>query len=204
MSALLATADALAESERLIAALEQHRAELPFADDILALHRPTHHDLECSNASSEQAVAAWRSALARRWDCEIAGRRLYKQIFRQLVEHYGCATAPEVQMLSRGEAEINSSPSELLGDLRRVQAALATGLSSLPFAQRRLIEVERACAALERAIAEARACEAQRRTTAIDRRLAQEAYRRARAATRRVLVEQGGEALASEFAELFD
>jgi hypothetical protein len=202
MTALLAPGDALAESQRLIAALERQRSELPFADDILAMHRPTHADLERSSELSDGAVEAWRAALAQRWECEVAGRRLYKQVVRQLAEHYGDA-APEVQLLSRGEAEANSMPAELLHDLRRLQAALDLGVAGLPFAPERLAEVERACTALEAAIEEANVCEAQRRTAALDRRMAQEAYRRARAATRRALLEHYGGHIAGEFAELF-
>src|SRR5215212_5493232 len=116
MTTLPTPIDALAESQLLITMIEQLRAELPFADDILDLHRPAHHELEISAAKSEQAVTAWRAALARRWESEVAGLRLYKRIVRQLAEHYGGEDAPEVQMLSRG-AEAESSPSELLVDL---------------------------------------------------------------------------------------
>lgn len=203
MSSPLNPSDALSESQRLIAALERRRDDLPFVDDILAIHQPTHHELERSRLRSEQAVEAWRNALARRWGCEVAGRRLYKEIFRQFVEHYG-DSAPEVQVLSRGEAEADSSPSELLRDLRRLQAALVTSGAAMPFVERRLPEVERACDALHRAIDEADVCEAQRRAAVLDRRMAQEAYRRARAATRRTLAEHYGDQLASDFAELFD
>ena len=118
MTTLPAPTDALTESYRLITMIEQLRGELPFADDILALHRPTHHELEISAAKSEQAVAAWREALARRWESEVAGLRLYKRIVRQLAEHYGSEDAPEVQMLSRGGTKADSSPAELL-TLRR-------------------------------------------------------------------------------------
>jgi hypothetical protein len=201
MTALLAPGDALAESQRLIAALERQRSQLPFADDILAMHRPTHANLERSSELSDGAVEAWRAALARRWDCEVAGRRLYKQVVRQLAEHYGDA-APEVQLLSRGDAEANSTPAELLHDLRRLQAALDLGVTALPFATERLAEVDRVCVALEVAIDTANLCESQRRTAALDRRMAQEAYRRARAATRRALLDHYGDQIDDEFAEL--
>jgi chromosome segregation ATPase len=203
MTALLAPGDALAESQRLIAALERRRSELPFADDVLAIHRPTHQNLERSSSSSDDAVEAWRAALARRWECEVAGRRLYKQIFRQLAEHLGRDDAPEIQLLSRGEAEVNSSPAELLHDLHRLQAALELVRASLPFAAQRLAEVERICAALESAIAEANSSEEQRRASALERRMAQEAYRRARATTQRALIEHYGSNMTNEFAELF-
>jgi hypothetical protein len=180
-------------------AIERLRGELPFADDILALHRPAHHELEICAARSEQAVAAWRGALARRWDSEVAGLRLYKRIVRQLAEHYGGEDAPEVQMLSRGGTEADSSPSELLADLRRLQAALSVGLG---FANERLPEVEQACVALESAILEANQSETQRRVAVLDHRMAREAYRRVCNETRRLLVQHYGEPLAHEFTEL--
>ena len=204
MTTLSPPTDTLAESQRLIAIIEQLRGELPFADDILALHRPTHHELETSHTRSEDAVTAWRAALARRWECEVAGRRLYKQVVRQLAEHYGGEDAPAVQLLSRGGAEADSSPAELLADLRRLQAALAVGSESLVFARTRLPESEQVCAALEGAIAEANFRETQRRVAVLDNRMAREAYRRARTETRRALIEHYGERMASKFGELLD
>jgi len=201
MTSLPAPTDALAESQRLIATLEQLRAELPFADDILAQYRPTHDELASSHVKSEAAVAAWRAALARRWDCEVAGRRLYKQIIRQFAEHYGSASAPEVKLLSRGGAEAESSPAELLGDLRRLHAALAVGAEALSFAAKRLPELERVCANLESAITEANVCETSRRVAVLDIRMAREAYRRVRSETRRILIEHYGERVASEFGD---
>ena len=199
MTTLPATTDALVESQRLITTIEQLRGELPFADDILALHRPTHHELEISTVKSEQAVAAWREALARRWESEVAGLRLYKRIVRQLAEHYGSEDAPEVQMLSRGGTKADSSPAELLTDLRRLQAALSVGLG---FASERLPEVEQACALLQSAITEANHSETQRRVAVLDNRMAREAYRRVRGETRRLLVEHYGEHMTHEFTEL--
>jgi hypothetical protein len=199
MTTLPAPTDALAESQRLIATIERLRSELPFAEDILALHRPTHHELEASATKSELAVDAWREALARRWDAEVAGLRLYKRIVRQLSEHYGGDAAPEVKMLSRAGAQSESSPSELLADLRRLQAAMSVGLE---FVHERLPEVEQACAALESAIADANQSETQRRNAVLDNRMAREAYRRVRGETRRLLVEHYGEHMAHDFAEL--
>ena len=56
MTTLPAPTDALAESQRLIAAIEQLRGELPFADDILAVHRPTHQELEISCPHQSQRI----------------------------------------------------------------------------------------------------------------------------------------------------
>jgi hypothetical protein len=204
MTTLPPPTDALAESRHLIAALERLREEIPFADDVLALHRPTHHELEASYSKSERAVAAWRAALAQRWEREVAGRRLYKRIIRQYAEHYGSFDAPQVQALTRGEAEANSSPAELLTDLRRVQAALSIAAGTLAFAPERLAELEVACAELEAAITSANICETERRTAVLDSRMAGEAYRRARHETRRLLADHYGEGLTSRFGDLLE
>lgn len=189
---LLALGDAIEESRRLIEILEQQGPTLPLAAQLLAAHRPAHQALELHQAQSEQAVAAWRSALAVRWECEVRGRRVFKQIYHQLVEHYGSVQAPEVQVLSREGAEVDSTPAELLGDLRRLRAHLALHEQQLAFAAERLLEIDEACAALERAIAETAGREATRRAAVINRRLAQEAYRRLRGATREALIEHTG------------
>jgi hypothetical protein len=199
MTTVPAPTDALAESQLLIAMIERLRGELPAADDILAQHWPTHRELEMSAAKSQAAVDAWRAALARRWEAEVAGLRLYKRIVRQLAEQYGGDDAPEVQMLSRRSADSEHSPSELLADLRRLQAALSGGLG---IAHERLPEVEQACAALEGAIADANQSETQRRVAVLDNRMAREAYRRVRGETRRLLVEHYGDHLAHDVAEL--
>ncbi|MEO7909801.1 MAG: hypothetical protein ABIV47_09145 [Roseiflexaceae bacterium] len=199
MTTLLAPADALIESQHLITMIERLRSDLPFADAVLAVHRPTHHELTTSAAESVQAVDTWRGALARRWEAEVAGLRLYKRIVKQLAEHYGGDSAPEVQMLSRGGVEADSSPAELLADLRRLQAALSIGLE---FARQRLPEVEQACATLEIAITDANQSETQRRVAVLDNRMAREAYRRARGETRRLLIEHYGEHMTPEFSEL--
>jgi len=203
MTTLLPPRDALAESQRLIATIEERRGDLPLADRLLAIHRPTHRALESSYDRSEQAVAAWRAALAQRWECEVAGRRIYKRILRQIVERHGGEDAPEVQLLSRGGAEADSSPAELLADLRRLHAALAVGAGG-PAAGEQLVEIERVCGALESAIADVRLCETQRRVAVLDTRLASEAYRRARAETRRLLAEHYGEQMASVLGDLLE
>lgn len=202
MTTLLPPTDALAESRRLIDKLEQLRDEVPLAEEMLAVHRPTHRDLETSYMQSEQAVMAWRAALASRWECEVAGRRLYKRIIRQYAEHYGGDEAPEVQALTRGEAEANSSPAELLSDLRRLQAALSLGEGAPAFAEQRLPEVEQACNTLEAAIVAANLAETQRRVAVLDNRMASEAYRRARRETRRMLNELFGERMNSQIGDL--
>lgn len=204
MTARLAPTHTLDESQQLIATLEQLRGEIPFAEDILAIHRPTHSELEQSYARSEQAVAAWRAALAERWECEVAGRRLYKRLIRQLAEHYGGENAPELQLLSRGGAEADSSPPELLADLRRLQAATMVGSAADVFAGAHQRELEQICSALQNAIGMANRYETQRRNAVLDNRMAGEAYRRARTETRRRLIEHYGSQPSNPFNTLLD
>lgn len=201
MTTLPAPADALQESARIIQLLEQRRGEFPCAEDFLAVHRPTHQALEHNKRIAEQAVAAWRASLAHRWNCEIAGRRLYKQIYQQFTEFYGSADAPEVQLISRGGAEDYSSPSDLLADLRRMEAALVVNRARLPFAAQRLGELGEVCAALDRAISDTRAYEAERRTSALEQRMAQETYRRLYKTTCAALAHHYGEAWLREWCE---
>ena len=91
MTTLPSPNDAIADSARLIAILERHHKDVPEIEGLLTAHRTTHHQMTTSYHASEDAIAAWRAALARRWTCEIAARRLYKQTLRQIVQHYGTA-----------------------------------------------------------------------------------------------------------------
>lgn len=204
MTSLLAPADALAESQRLVAALEQLRTELPLAESILEIHRPMHCELEASRVRSEQAVEGWRAALAQRWDSEVAGWRLYKAVLREFITYYGSADAPEVRLLSLGVDGDNCSPADLLADLRRLQAALQMAERKLPFASRRLPEVVAVADGLEWAIEESLLWESRRRKAVLDRRVAQDAYRRMRNETRRTLAEHLGDRAPSAFGVLFE
>lgn len=202
MTTLPVPVDAIAASQRLMSALEQLRDELPFADDILAAHRPTHSELEAAHTRSQHTIAAWRTALAQRWNAEVAGRRLYKRIVRELIAYYGSESAPEIQLLSRGGAEADSMPNELLADLRRLQAALAIN-SAAPVRAEHQAELDQSCVALGRAIEAANRCETQRRSAVLDQRMAGEAYRRIRTEARRRLRAHYGDHLPDLFGDLF-
>jgi hypothetical protein len=143
--------------------------------------------------NSEEAIAAWRAALARRWTCEIAARRLYKQTLRQLVQHYGTAETPTIRLISRGGAEADSTPAELLEDMRRLHAALSLEAATLPFAEQRLAEIVQSCETLERAINDVAECERRRRAAVLDLRIAREVYRRMRRETCQALMSQFGD-----------
>ena len=202
MTTLLAPDDVLSESQRLLAALSHLDTELPFAREMLAAHRPVHIEIQRTHERSEQSVSLWRGALARRWECEVSGRRLYKRVLRKMIQFYGSESAPEVQLLSRSGAEANSSPAELLADLRRLHAALDVG--SAPFYDSALQDqIQHECAALQQAIADTSTHENERRNAVPDHRLAREAYRRTRSETLRRLQLHYGEQFASAVGDLF-
>jgi hypothetical protein len=190
--------DVIADSEKLISALERRRGELPDADQLLAQHRATRNNLEQCITLSRAAVEAWRGALAQRWEHEIAGRRLYKQTLRQLTEHFG-ADAPEIQLLSRGGAEINSTPQELHEDLARLIAGLTLHEHSLEFASARSAQLLTCATALEHAIESARVAEHRRRNAVLDSRMACELFRRACDETFARLTQHYGAQLPDEF-----
>lgn len=203
MTAPQASNDTIRESLRLIDELERRRSDLPFADGVLTLHRDTHRELEQCYDASEEAVTAWRAALARRWDHEVAGRRLYKQVLRQFSDQLG-ESAPQVQMISRGGAEANSTPAELLEDLRRLRAGLTIDGVDLPFAAERLPQIDQACAALEAAIEEARVTEHRRRNAVLESRMAREVFRRVCEETYGKLAAHYGERFPEEFHQFLD
>lgn len=201
MTTLPTPVNALQDSERIIQLLEQRHDEFPHAEEFLAVHRPTHQELERNKQITEQAVTAWREALAYRWTCEIAGRRLYKQIYQQFTEFYGSADAPEVQLISRGGAEENSSPAELLVDLRRMEAALIVNSERLPFATQRLSELVDVCTSLDEAINATNVYESERRASVLEQRMVQETYRRLCHTTRQALAEHYGSQWLLEWSE---
>jgi hypothetical protein len=193
MTTLPSPNDAIADSARLIAILERHRNDVPEIEGLLTAHRTTHHQMTTSYHASEDAIAAWRAALARRWTCEIAARRLYKQTLRQIVQHYGTAETPTIRLISRGGAEADSTPAELLEDMRRLHAVLSLEAATLPFAGQRLVEIAQSCAALESAIHDVAESERRRRTAVLDLRIAREVYRRMRRETYQALVNRLGD-----------
>ncbi|HEU4325709.1 MAG TPA: hypothetical protein VFS21_21395 [Roseiflexaceae bacterium] len=193
MTTLPAPTDAAVETRRLIELLEQRRRELPFADQMLARLRSSLSALEYCSHVTERALNTWREALARRWECEVRGRRIYRQIYEQMVANYGGAEVPEVQVFSRGGEEVNSTPAELLADLRRIEAALGVQRSRLPFAGTRLAELSQICNTLQEAIDAASYGEAERRACVFDRRMAQEACWRACQVARQALTTHYGE-----------
>lgn len=193
--------EAIADSQKLLVLLEQHAPEVPYLDGRIAHHCDIQAELERCSAESRDAVEAWRAALARRWDCEVAGRRLYKQNLRQMTEFFG-EGAPQVTLLSRGGAEANSTPNELYEDLLRLQAGLQLQRAVFPGAHERSQAVGVCATELNHAIEIARRAELRRRSAVLDGRMACETFRRAWEQTFTHLADHYGDPLPEVFERL--
>lgn len=189
--------DIFEDSRRLIALLERHHVCHPSVAVELASHRDLYHQLEEQRRNSEQALAEWRSALARRWECEVAGQRLYLAIQRQLRDFFG-PDAPYLQLIIPPQNNGACTATDLLIDLRRIEASLVMLRPQPSFTAEWLEQLAGACADLDAAIAWTARCETQRRNALLSQRLTYNAYHRARARTQRLLTDSLGEDVDTE------
>lgn len=203
MTTLTAPSDTLTESARVISLLTQHTYHWPLASQLLVAHQQVHRDLERSRQANQQAVAAWRAALARRWDYEVAARRAYKQIYRVLLEVFGSPDAPEIRLITRFPNN-ESTASDIIHDLQRMQAAIELHLPHTSIAPAQLEELQRLGTTLQQATDETERTEAQRRNSVFDWRLAIDAYQRARLTTVQILAEEYGVTLEEMLDEIID
>lgn len=183
--------DILADSNRMVALLERYRTDLPFVDKELALHQSLRHELETHQRAGEHSLAEWRQALARRWECEIAGQRFYMQMHRQLCDYFG-ADSPYLKIMLPDDTRSARTAVDLLNDLRRLQASLEIIQPQPPFVCWQLPTLAHICNDLEEALKWTQHCEARRRTAMLEQRLAYNAYYHARTHTQRLLDEYIG------------
>jgi hypothetical protein len=184
-------ADIIEQSRQLLTVLEQQRHAFVQADVCLERHLPLHVELEAAQLASQHALAAWRLALARRWEYEIQARRVSKAIYKELLEFYGSRSTPEMLLLSSDSSESHNTPHEILRDIRRLQAILSISIGFSAQRQRHN-ELEHISTLLEDAIRQTTECETQRRTAMLSRRLAEEMYQRLWCSTRNTLLEKHG------------
>lgn len=173
-------------ASQLITLLERHRGVLPFADEELARHRALRHALDEHHRRGEHALSVWREALSRRWEAEVNGQRVYTATLRQLSEYFGEDPA-YAQLVAPRNAQSFSTASDLLADMRRIEASLAL-LSPRPaFADESVTRLRAAADDLEAAIDWNSRCEAERRSILLEQRIATNLYQRACDKTRRLL-----------------
>lgn len=175
-------------AHNLIQLLERHRTTLPFADEEIAYYTDLRNSLDAQRQRSEETLSAWRSALSRRWACEVAGQRVLIHVQRKIVALYGDDTA-SIRVLAPSRAASPMTPSDLLNDLRRLEASIALLMPRPPFADESLGQLADAAERLAASIDETASCEAERRTALLDQRLALSLYERACGRTRQLLAE---------------
>lgn len=193
-------------ARRLVALLECHREAFPLLDEELTQQRSLAHVLAEHQLRGEQSLSAWRAALSHRWQCEVSAQRAYSAAQRQLCAYYG-PDAAYAQLIAPAHPSNASTPSDLLHDLRRLEASLELLSSRPPFAAEALALLRAVGDDLGRAIEETARCEAERRSLLTEQRMAASLYERAYARARRQLVRYLGEqviALPPECFELSD
>lgn len=116
--------------------------------------------LAARHQQAEQALGAWRAALARRWACEVAAQRVYKAAQRELALHRGDDPSEPFAPILPGVA---STPPGLLHELRRIAAVLELLAPRSPSVAGALVGLCIAGDELEAAIADTDSCEAERR-----------------------------------------
>jgi hypothetical protein len=175
-------------AHNLIKLLERHRTTLPFADEEIAYYTDLRNSLDAQRQHSEETLSAWRSSLSRRWECEVTGQRVLIHVQRKIVALYG-DDAVSMRVIAPGRLASAMTPSDLLNDLRRLEASIALLMPRPPFADETLAQLADAATRLSTAIDDTARCEAERRTALLDQRLALSLYERACGRTRQLLAE---------------
>lgn len=189
----LSISSSLDDPELLIELLEQYATNFAFAEEELARHRLLRAKIEEQQRLSEQTLAQWRAALAKRWEWEVAAQRLYMHIQDQLSAYFGPGT-PHLLLVAPSNNGIAITANELLADLRRMEASLALMQPRPPFVAERLSQLAFTCSNLDNAIERTHQCEIERRSAVMSQRLTQNVYQRVCVQSRRLLHEHIGAA----------
>lgn len=181
MTALMLETSPIDPLSQIITLLHQLRHRLPFAEEELAHHTQLQTVMAEQQARSAAALAAWRAALAARWECEVRAQRLYRHVRRQIME-LASADAPYQHLLEPDSAALTAT--DLLNHLRRLAAVLRLMHPQPSFAAQALADLTAAADELQAAIAHTDQCEEERRRVQAEQRLLQElchrSYRRTR------------------------
>lgn len=177
---------------QIITLLEQLRNRLPFAEEELVYHTQLRAMLAEQQAQSAAALAAWRTALAKRWECEVQAQRLYTHVRQQVIEIVG-TDAPCLQLLEAAPAEGAWMATDLLNNLRRLTVVVDLIQPAPLFYKQVRAELQAIADRLANAIQETERCEEERRRVQAEQRmlieLCQRSYRRTR---QRIATHLGG------------
>lgn len=177
---------------KLVALLERYRDASPLLEEELARQRVFTHTLAEHKIHGERALSAWRTALSRRWECEVFAQRAYRRVQRLLAEHYGDDSS-YAALLGSSHKGAGSTPSDLLQELRRLDVALGLLAPRPPFADAASAQLRQAGDELEVAIDHSLHCESERRSVLTEQRITMSLYERAYDRARRLLANQVGD-----------
>lgn len=170
-------------ASHLVLLLERHSEAFPQLERELRQQRALAQTVAEHLQRGERALAAWRVALSRRWECEVHAQRVYSRVQRQLGDYLG----PDplyAQLIAPAHQPSASTPSDLLHELRRLTASLELLVPRPPFADEAADQLQAAAQRLAWSIEETTRCEAERRGVLTEQRIAinlyNQAYDRAR------------------------
>ncbi|MGQ9927696.1 MAG: hypothetical protein ACUVS4_12615 [Chloroflexaceae bacterium] len=176
----------------LVALLERHRADFPQLGEELERQRRLHDTLSEQRERSAQALAAWRAALARRWDCEIAAQRVYADAQCELRRYYRDRPS-HARLVAPAHPDHARTPGGLLRELLRLAATLEVLAPSLPCAAELRAGLCAAADDLAAAIEQTERCEIERRRLHTAERMAAQMALQASERSRRLLSQYVGE-----------
>jgi hypothetical protein len=165
-------------ANRLVALLERYRDAYPLLEEELARQRALTVAMAEQRKRGEQALSAWRAALSRRWECEVSAQRAYCEVERQLGAYYGSDSA-YAQLIAPAHPASGSTASDLLHEVRRLEASLELLTPRPPFAPQASARLRAVAADLAAAIDLTARYEAERRSVLSDQRIAANLYERA-------------------------
>jgi len=177
---------------RLVALLERHRHTSPQLEEELTRQQTLTHTLAEHRLRGDRALSAWRTALSRRWECEVSAQRAYRSVQRQLGDYYGPDTA-YAQLIAPAHPSGSGTASDLLHELRRLAASLELLAPPPPFAAEALARLHATGDELAVAIEQSQRCENERRSVSIEQRMAVNLYERAYNRARHLLAGYIGE-----------
>jgi hypothetical protein len=179
-------------ASRLLAALEHHRDTHPLLDEELSRQRTLAAAMAEQRQRDEQSLSHWRAAISRRWECEVKAQRAYTSIERQLSAYYG-DDAAYAQLIAPAHPASSSTASDLLHDVRRLEASLELLSPRPPFAAEAIARLRAVAEDLGTAIDLTVRCEVERRSVLTDQRIAANLYERAYDRARQLLARHLGD-----------
>ncbi|MCS6881339.1 MAG: hypothetical protein RMK84_10210 [Oscillochloridaceae bacterium] len=176
----------------LVVLLERHSAAFPQLGEELERHRRLSDTLAEQRARCAQALTAWRAALARRWQCEVAAQRIYADARRKLRRYYHDSPA-HARVLAPTHADHAYTASALLQEVLRLAATLEVVAPLPPFAAELRAELRAAADDLAAAIEQTADWEVELRRQHTAERMAVQMALQASERSRRLLSQYVGD-----------